>query len=193
MLKIDANYTDYRDDTDVQNYPGGKAVDTSTPESIDGTPWKASFFNDLIGARQALFLAAFGSLAAVTNTADTAQSSDVLRAIQKLIKDAFDSKIFQVSVTGEETVIDWNTLGLTYSANNTYACIVTPAGNYEEFLPFGASVENDGVHIFPRRLINGKIIPGTRRVKWGVRKWGVGKWNAYASMNVNLQLQIINN
>lgn len=78
MLKIDANYSDYRDDTDTENYPGGKAVATSTPLSIDGTPWLSSLFNDIMGARQALWVAAFGSIDGISNSADNVKKSDTL-------------------------------------------------------------------------------------------------------------------
>ena len=188
MLKIDANYSDYYDGTDA-NYPAGKAIDASATDSIDGTPWLASWFNDLNGARQALWKKAFGDLTGVSGVSDNANNSDVLKAILKLIQTAFDEKIFQVAVTGEETVIAWNDLGLSYDAQANYAVIVTAAGNYREFLSFGATAENDGVHIFARRLIDGEIIDGTRHITWGVRNWGEGLWNDFDSMNVNLQIQ----
>ena len=48
MIKIDENYTDYRDDTDPK-YPAGKAVNASTEEGVDGTPILASLINDING------------------------------------------------------------------------------------------------------------------------------------------------
>lgn len=190
MIKIDANYTDYRDDTD-EKYPFGKAVAASTPNSTDGTPWRKELFNDLHGARTAIFKKAFGNTRQPTNTPDNTENSDLLDAILQLIQDAFSSRIFSVEVTGEETVVSWETLGVSFDASKTYAVIATPAGNYEEFLPFGTECKNDGVHIYPRRLINGKIVSGTRHKKWGTRKWGIGKWNDYEAMHVNLQFQEI--
>ena len=77
MLKIDANYSDYYDGTDA-NYPAGKAIDASATDSIDGTPWLASWFNDLNGARQALWKKAFGDLTGVSGVSDNANNSDVL-------------------------------------------------------------------------------------------------------------------
>lgn len=188
MLKIDANYSDYYDGTDV-NYPAGKAIDASATDSIDGTPWLAKFFNDIIGARQAIWKKAFGNLIGISGNEDNANNSDVLTAILKLIDNSFNEKLFQVEIAGEETVIAWNDLGLTFDADATYAVIVNAAGNYPEFLSFGGSAESDGIHIYARRLVDGKITPGTRHVTWGARNWGVGLWNDYASMNVNLQVQ----
>lgn len=190
MIKIDANYTDYRDDTDV-NYPFGKAVSASAPNSTDGTPWRKEMFNDLHGARTAIFKKAFGNSRQPTNTPDNAGASDILDAILQLIQAAFSSRIFMVEVSGEETVVSWETLGISYDASKTYAATATPAGNYEEFLPFGTECKNDGMHIYPRRLINGKIISGTRHKKWGTRKWGVGKWNDSDTIRVSLQFQEI--
>ena len=179
MIKIDGNYTDFRDDTDAK-YPYGKAVAASTPNSTDGTPWRAMLFNDLHGARQAIFKKAF-------NGTDNIENSDLLDAILKIISDAFSSRLFSVEISGTDAVIPWDDIGVDYGAEKTYVAIVTPAGNYEEFLPFGTECKADGLHIYPRRLINGKVVPGTRHKKWGTRKWGIGKWNDYDSMRVNLQ------
>ena len=190
MIKIDANYTDYRDDSDVK-YPFGKAVSASTPNSTDGTPWRKELFNDLHGARQAIFKKAFGNARQPTNTPDNAENSDTLDAILQLIQDAFSSRLFSVEISGTETVVSWETLGISYNAEKTYAAVVTPNGNYEEFLPFGTECQNDGLHIYPRRLVNGKVVAGTRHKKWGTRKWGIGKWNDYDTMRVNLQFQEI--
>ena len=189
MLKIDATYSDYREDSDP-DFPYGKAVPTTTPGSTDGTPWLDTWFNDLNGARQALFVKAFaGSGRTPSNAPDNIENSDVLDSILKIIQDSFSSKLFVFEISGTDAVIDWADLGITYDANKTYCAIATPQGNYEEFLPFGTECKNDGLHIYPRRFENGKIVPGTRHVKWGTRKWGIGKWNDYESMKINLQFQ----
>lgn len=186
MIKLDANYTDYRTDTDP-NFPFGKAVDAFTPDSVDGTPWKDTWFNDLLGSRTALFKRAFGNDRQPTNSPDSLASSDMADAIQKLIQDALASRLFKIEVSGTETVVAWGDLGINYDPTKNYSAVVTPVGNYEEFLPFGTECQNDGLHIYPRRLVDGKIVSGTRVIKWGSRKWGVGKWGEYATMDVNLQ------
>lgn len=189
MLKIDATYTDYRDD-DNPKLPYGAAIPTTAPNSKDGTPWLDTWFNDLNGSRQALFVKAFGNTdRQPTGEYDNIQQSDVLDSILKIIQDSFSSKLFVLEISGTDAVISWTTLNITYDASKLYSAIVTPYGNYEEFLPFGTEARSDGLHIYPRRLINGKIIPGTRHIKWGMRKWGVGKWNDYDTMKVNLQIQ----
>lgn len=186
MLKIDANYTDYRDDSDP-DFPFGKAVSASSPGSTDGTPWRALWFNDLLGARTAIFKKAFGNDRQPSNIPDNLDASDMLDAILQLIQDALASRMFSLEISGVEYVVSWGTLSVNYDPLKTYAAIVTPVGNYEEFLPFGTECKSDGLHIYPRRLINGKIVPGTRHIKWGVRKWGVGKWGEFDTMKVNLQ------
>ena len=89
MIKIDGNYTDFRDDTD-EKYPYGKAVAASTPNSTDGTPWRVMLFNDLHGARQAIFKKAFnGTARTPSNKQDNIEESDILDAILQLIQNAF--------------------------------------------------------------------------------------------------------
>jgi len=84
MIRIDENYTDFRDDDDP-NYPGGKAVDAPTPESIEGTPILAKLVNCINGFRQAVFQRAFDSLDAISGEPDHANKSDTLDAIERLI------------------------------------------------------------------------------------------------------------
>lgn len=84
MIKIDQNYTDYRDDTDPK-YPGGKAINATAAESTDGTPLLADWMNDINGAFQAIFIEAFGDINKVSGKPDNAEESDVLKAIKKLL------------------------------------------------------------------------------------------------------------
>lgn len=86
MIKIDHNYTDYRDDTDPK-YPGGKAVNATTAESTDGTPLLADWMNDINGALQAIFIEAFGDIDKVSGKPDDVQESDVLKAIKKITQE----------------------------------------------------------------------------------------------------------
>jgi hypothetical protein len=100
MIKIDVNYTDYRDDNDP-DYPGGKAIDTPSDDSVEGTPYKSDWMNDLNGFRQALFIAAFGSIKGVTNIPDSASYSDSLEAILKLI-----DNVYRKLIGGVKTDLD---------------------------------------------------------------------------------------
>ena len=85
MIKIDQNYTDYRDDSDPK-YPGGKAVNATTSEGTDGTPLLADWMNDINGALQAIFIEAFGNIDKVSGKPDNVQESDVLKAVKEIIK-----------------------------------------------------------------------------------------------------------
>ena len=85
MLKIDQNYTDYRDDNDP-DYPLGKAVNAPSEESVEGTPYLAEWMNCLNGYRQAIYKKAFGDFKNVTGKPDTANESDTLKATEKLIE-----------------------------------------------------------------------------------------------------------
>lgn len=84
MFKIDENYSDNYDDTDVVRYPGGKAINSSGVDTTDGTPWLAKMFNNTIGWMQALYIKAFGSLTGISGDAENAQISDVVRALDKI-------------------------------------------------------------------------------------------------------------
>ena len=100
MIKIDHNYTDYRDDTDPK-YPGGKAVNATTAESTDGTPLLADWMNDVNGALQALFLEAFGDINKVSGKPDNVRESDVLKAIKEIIK-----KLANLGISKKLSLID---------------------------------------------------------------------------------------
>jgi hypothetical protein len=91
MIKIDEKYTDYFDDTD-QHYPGGKAVDTSSGDAEDGTPYKADWMNDVNGFHQAAIVEAFGSFQA-SGTPDHVGDSDILDALKIIMRRLIDSKV----------------------------------------------------------------------------------------------------
>ena len=99
MIKIDRNYTDYRDDTDPK-YPGGKAVDATTAEGTDGTPLLANWMNDINGTRQAIFIEAFGDINGVSGKPDNVQESDILKAIKKITQDYTDNMLIKIFKNG---------------------------------------------------------------------------------------------
>ena len=86
MIKLDKSYSDYTDETD-EKFPAGKAVNASSSESYDGTPWLAEMMNDEHGARQAIYKAAYGSVDGLSGVPDNVDQSDTLNAIKKLIED----------------------------------------------------------------------------------------------------------
>ena len=192
MFKIGPGYTEYYDLSDPQ-YPGGKAVNTSTPESMDGTNWLAEWFNDLHGGRQAVFIEAFGSLKDISGQPDNAEASDFLKALLKIIDDKIRNQFLVKEITGVETVIPLGEIGITFNANKKYAIFISPHGNFIEFLPFGAELLESGLHIYARRLIDNKVTPGTRRRRWGQGKWGEGTWGEYGSMPVNIMIKELDN
>lgn len=86
MFKIDENYSDYYKNDPVK-YPGGGAINSSGPDVIDGTPWLAKIFDNCVGWMQALYIKAFGSLNGISNEPENAQTSDVVRALEKIQTD----------------------------------------------------------------------------------------------------------
>ena len=91
MIRIDANYSEYRDDTDP-GYPGGKAVPVSAGNRTDGTPWRALLFNTIIGFFQAIIVDAYGQFE-VSGEPDKVGVSDLLTAIKKLMTEAVNPQI----------------------------------------------------------------------------------------------------
>lgn len=63
------------------DYPTGSFKNKTAPDAVDGTPLEKDWANDLLGARDAI-LAAAGLTA--NGTADTAQASQLLAALQAL-------------------------------------------------------------------------------------------------------------
>ncbi len=83
MFKIDETYSDYYK-TDPVKYPGGGAINSSGVDTTDGTPWLAKMFDNCVGWMQALYIKAFGSLTGISGEAENAQTSDVVRALDKI-------------------------------------------------------------------------------------------------------------
>lgn len=86
MLKINKDYSDYTDETD-ENYPEGKAINTSSAESVDGTPVLASFLNNIIGAFQGMYKKAFGNTKGINGIEDNVNQSQFVDAIEKYTQD----------------------------------------------------------------------------------------------------------
>jgi hypothetical protein len=126
---------------------------------------------------------------------------------------------FVKTISGIETVIPFTEVDYETITGKHFCIIVTAAGDYPEFVSFNAEMKDDGLHIRPVRLIDGKLIPGTRSKKWGEGKWGAGgkfvsarkwgtgnwgegvwaggrwisgdMWGAYASMYINIVIKEI--
>jgi len=130
MIRIDKDYTEFRDDNDP-NYPGGKAVDAPTPDSIEGTPFMARWMNDVNGFRQAVFQRAFGSLDGVSGKPDHVNDSDTLDAITQMVADL----IQEARPTDEYTFVIGSNAALAAWANNTpgndYSRVLVKAGTWE--------------------------------------------------------------
>ena len=126
MIRIDENYTEFRDDNDP-DYPGGKAVDAPTPDSFEGTPFMARWMNDVNGFRQAVFREAFGSLDGISGEPDNANKSDTLAAIEKLLLDG-------ITTGATATFVIDSSEALEAWANNTpgndYSRILIKAGTW---------------------------------------------------------------
>jgi hypothetical protein len=124
---------------------------------------------------------------------------------------------FVTHVCGPATVIPWTEFGIEYERDMVFCVFITAHGNYPDYVAFPYEVKSDGIHVYPQRLINGKLVAGTGRKKWGTGKWGTGKqhvpgkkwgmgkwgegkwdasrivggeaWGVYAPMPINIQLK----
>lgn len=68
-------------------YPLGSAVDSTSEDNLDGTPYLAAFFNDVIGSMQAIIFGVFGTNYEVSGKPDSCVKSDVWDAIKKFVND----------------------------------------------------------------------------------------------------------
>lgn len=98
MNLYDEHYSAYFD-LPSADYPEGSAINCTDEDSLDGTPYLAEFFNDVIGFMQAVFHGVFGNpkIAGATverevsGVPETAQKSDVWDAIKTHVKRAVDA------------------------------------------------------------------------------------------------------
>lgn len=185
MIKIDSTYSNYYDDTDP-NYPGGKAVDAATDEGIDGTPYKADWMNDVIGAFQALYVEAFGNITGITGLPDKVGNSDVVRAVQKMIDKASDKKFYQFEVNAASVVIPWGDFERTYNSEINYLVYAVLAEDNGDVLPIRTHVDSDGVHLTIREIKDNKVQDIQRPVVWGSFVFGEKKWAEACPFKVNI-------
>lgn len=108
MLRYDGAYSSYYQAPDSY-YPEGSAIDSSSDETLDGTPYKKDFFNDVIGFMQAIFHRAFGNphvagsvvTRNVSGTSENALSSDVLDALDVVVDSHLPSLSVSYDAEGE--------------------------------------------------------------------------------------------
>jgi hypothetical protein len=231
MIRINVQYTDYFDNSDPE-YPGGKAIDTTSGESEDGTPYKANWMNDVNGFHQAVIVEAHGEFQ-VSGAPDRVSSSDILNALKTIMNNRTAAQVtaeyilarlltvdgtgsgldaallggkppeyyqaaatagfFVKDISGIETVIPWLELGIQYTPEKRFAVFISAHGlyqDYKDYISFPYDVKLDGLHIFPQRLLNGELVGGTPKKKWGIGKWGGGdSWGGIKSMKINLQVK----
>ncbi|MBD5437705.1 MAG: hypothetical protein HDR37_03905 [Treponema sp.] len=90
MNYYDERYSAYFAAPDA-NYPLGSAVDSTSEDNLDGTPYLAAFFNDVIGSMQAVIFGVFGKDYKVSGSPDSCGKSDVWDAIKKFVNDGDDA------------------------------------------------------------------------------------------------------
>ncbi len=185
MILIDDTYSEYTGPK-TEDYPGGQAVDASTDEGFDGTEYKARWHNDVIGAFHAVFVAAFGDINRVTNRPDNVRDSDFLRALQQLMHVQADAARLLTDIIGAETVLSWESLNIYWTPEKHFAAFANFAGKFKDYLPIKSWAEDDGIHIYIRRVEDGVIIDGTPALKWNTKKWGEFKWGQDVAVPVNI-------
>lgn len=113
MNLYDEHYSAYFNAPD-DKYPCGSAVDSTSEDRLDGTPYLAAFFNDVVGFFQAVFFGVFGNPKipgeAVTrspsNSPENARASDVWDAIKKFVGDRVDEIRAMIGVAGGIAPLD---------------------------------------------------------------------------------------
>jgi hypothetical protein len=111
MIRIDKQtYTPYCDEDDPA-YPGGKAVPAPTGNSIAGTPWRATLFNQIIGFFQAAIVEALGSFT-ISGEPDKVGQSEVLSALNILSARIADQEITPELILNRLKTVDGTGSGL---------------------------------------------------------------------------------
>jgi hypothetical protein len=88
MINLDFAYSDFII-WGAPGYPGGKAFDVDSSDSINGTPYKADWMNDINGFFQALIVSAYGNINGISGKPDSTEHSDRLAALFKVIENIF--------------------------------------------------------------------------------------------------------
>lgn len=106
MLKYDKTYSQYNNGPS-DDYPNGSAVNATSEDNIDGTPYVAGFFNDVIGFFQAVFYGVNGRSAQVSGYSETANYSDVWNALKKFVGDSVESakQALQTAITSLQNAL----------------------------------------------------------------------------------------
>lgn len=185
MIRIDSTYSNYFDNTDP-GYPAGKAIDASTDEGIDGTPYCEKWMNDIIGARQALWVAAFGDITGISGNPDKVGDSDVLKAILQLIEKKLLGCFLQIETDEAEPLIPWGSLNRTYNSNITYLVYAVMTDDTGDVLPIRTRVDSSGLHLVIREIKDGKVQNIVRQPKWGSFKFGEKKWGEAVPFKINI-------
>lgn len=181
MIRIDENYSEYRDDTDP-GYPGGKAVPVSSGNMTDGTPWRALFFNTILGFFQALIVDAQGSFT-VSGTPDKVGQSDLLAAAKKLMREAvnpsIDSRITANTTRSQQNeyninVIEQILLALVHEAPNDGRIYGRKNKGWIEVSGGGSSGAGTSVEAFKFFSKQSIMFTNTRIVDRRQRGWDLG-------------------
>jgi len=186
MIKMDSTYSQYFDITDP-GYPGGKAVDASTDEGIDGTPYKADWMNDVIGAFQALWIDAFGSgsIDSISGVPEQVGNSDIVRAIKKIINNADKEKYYQKQVNDGDT-LSWSDFDKSYDHDKTYIVFAIVVNADGDLLPVRTIVNSMGIKFVIREIVDGRVQSAANSLKFGGFRFGEKKWGESASFTVNI-------
>lgn len=143
------------------DYPTGSFKNKTAPAAVDGTPLEKDWANDLLGARDAI-LAAAGLTA--NGTADTAQASQLLAALQALgLRAATETQagVLEIATAAEaqaftankaidgaklKNVLDSNVLGMGQSWQTVTGSRLLNT-NYTNTLPRSIFIAASGVSV----------------------------------------------
>lgn len=179
MNRYDESYSAYFAAPDA-DYPVGSAIDSTSEDNLDGTPYLAAFFNDVIGFMQATFFGVFGTDAQVSNTPETARKSDVWNAIQKFVgdsdkavKDALDSDIADINAkipaqaSAQNQLADKDFVNSSIATNTAY--FIGTFNSVAELNAYtGTKTNNDYAFVQSTDAAGNTIF---KRYKWNGTAW----------------------
>ncbi|MDR3325108.1 MAG: hypothetical protein LBS82_03855 [Spirochaetaceae bacterium] len=188
MIKIDGDYTPYFIDDDPA-YPGGKAKAVSQGNLTDGTPWRALWFNTILGFFQAVIVEAWGQFT-VDGQPDKVGHSDLLDAIKQIMTCAVNpfmdnriaantqnisANLAKINLnTADVSVLKQYVQGLTEEAPSDGRIYGRKNRAWAEVTAGGGSAQGDAIEAFKFYSKQSIMFTNARIVDRRARGWDIG-------------------
>jgi hypothetical protein len=144
-------------------YPGGKAIPSPGGRSVAGTPWRASWFNTILGFFQALIVEARGSFI-VSGNPDKVGESDLLNSLKKIIENMYSDDIEEIQSVLPYLIPEGPNDGHLYGRKNkNWSEIIIP--------PVAKNDTLESLKLFSKKSL---MITNAETVSRRLKRWDIG-------------------